>query len=276
MQTKPETLYLDLMKKTLMFLLWPQPPIPVTQFNFHRPPVKRFLFSTVSKLFDKTNYRVMQKWEYTAEARENGTAWIPYSHTHIGLKRLNNLQECIETVLKDGVEGDLIETGVWRGGATIFMKAVLTAHGDETRKVFVADSFEGLPKPDAERYPADEGDNFFEHPYAVSQEDVAENFRSFGLLDDRVVFIKGWFEDTLPTAPVEKLSVLRLDGDMYGSTITALENLYPKLSPGGFCIIDDYNLGPCRQAVHDYLEKNNIQADIRDIDGSGAFWRKNR
>jgi O-methyltransferase len=122
------------------------------------------------------------------------------------------------------------------------MRAVLAAYGIENRKVFVADSFEGLPRPD-ERYPADRGDKHHLNTYlAVSLDEVKNNFRKYSLLDDKVVFLEGWFKNTLPTAPIEKLSVLRLDGDVYGSTLEALLNLYPRLSMGGFCIIDDYNL----------------------------------
>jgi predicted O-methyltransferase YrrM len=83
---------------------------------------------------------------------------------------------------------------------------------------------------------------------AVSREDVERNFAKYGLLDDRVVFLQGWFKDTLPSAPIGKIALLRLDGDMYESTMDALQNLYPKLSPGGYCIIDDF-FGPCRLAV---------------------------
>jgi hypothetical protein len=107
-------------------------------------------------------------------------------------------------VLSEGVEGDLIETGVWRGGASIFMRAVLAAYGIEDRKIFVADSFEGLPAPDAEKYPADQNERFHTYTYlAVSKEDVENNFRKYGLLDNQVVFLKGWFKDTLPQAPIE-------------------------------------------------------------------------
>jgi len=110
----------------------------------------------------------------------------------IGEKRLDNLQFCVEDVLKRGVPGDLIETGVWRGGATILMRAILKAYGDQTRKVFVADSFEGLPKPDGKKYPSDVGNKFHAFSvFAISLEEVQENFRRYGLLDDQVHFLKG-------------------------------------------------------------------------------------
>ena len=103
---------------------------------------------------------------------------------------------------------------------------------------------------------------------------MEKNFARYGLLDDRVVFLQGWFKDTLPSAPIEKLALLRLDGDMYESTLDALGNLYPKLSPGGYCIIDDFFLGPCRLAVEEYRAAHAIEAEMRVIDTCSAYWRK--
>jgi len=275
MQTKPEELYLDLLKKTLSFTLWPEPPIPVETFNSVRRKRNRFLVSFVSRTLKKVNLQLGQIRNFTEEERIEGAIWPGYADTMIGLKRLDNIQYCIETVIKDGVEGDFIETGVWRGGASIFMRGVLAAHGIEDRKIFVADSFEGLPKPDAEKYPADKDDFYYLYSYlAVSQEEVENNFKKYNLLDDKIVFLKGWFKDTLPVAPIEKLAVVRLDGDMYGSTMDALSNLYHKLSKGGFCIIDDYTIPGCKKAVHDYREQFNIKSEIMPIDKDAVFWRK--
>jgi hypothetical protein len=193
----------------------------------------------------------------------------------IGLKRLNNLQVCIETVLEEGVPGDFIETGVWRGGACIFMRGVLAAYGVNDRKIYVADSFEGLPKPEAGKFPPDKGDTHYQNRYlAVPREEMEENFRKYGLLDDKIVFLKGWFKETLPAAPIEQLAILRLDGDMYSSTIDAISNLYPKLSKGGFCIVDDYALKGCRAAIDDYRAQNGINAPMESIDSASSFWRK--
>ena len=181
-----------------------------------------------------------------------------------------------ETVLLDEVEGDFIETGVWRGGACILMKGILSAFGDLKRRVFVADSFQGLPKPDPE-FAEDAGDKH--HTFsqlAVSRHDVEANFRKYGLLDSKVVFLEGWFKDTLPAAPIEKLAILRLDGDMYESTIQPLEALYHKLCPGGFIIIDDYFLRPCAKAVDEFRSRNNITAPILPIDGWAVWWRVDR
>ena len=102
---------------------------------------------------------------------------------------------------------------------------------------------------------------------------MRRNFDRYGLLDGQVQFLKGWFKDTLSTMPAKELAVLRLDGDLYESTWDALNSLYPRLSDGGFLIIDDYVYDSCRQAVHDYRRAHDIEATIVDIDGHSVFWR---
>lgn len=210
------------------------------------------------------------------EERLDGRDWPGRAHTMIGLKRLENLRFCVEDVLRRDVPGDLIEAGAWRGGATIYMRAILKAHAITDRTVWVADSFEGLPPPDPENFPLDANSKLHTRDeLAISLETVKSNFERYDLLDDRVKFLKGWFKDTLPEAPIDQLAVLRVDADMYESTMDALESLYPKLSPGGYCIIDDYVFfGPCRKAVHDYREKYGITEEIIVIDWSGVYWRK--
>lgn len=273
----PRELYLHLMKQSLSYLLWPEPDHPMMEFNYRRSPVKRFLIAAASRILALKNLSLVQRRTGIEQARRTGTIWPMYADTMIGLERLDNLQSCIETVIVDGVRGDLIETGVWRGGACIFMRAVLAAHGVTDRRVFVADSFKGLPKPDVEKWPADKGDRHYAEQYlSVSRQDVEKNFRRYELLDDQVVFLEGWFSETLPSAPIERLAVLRLDGDMYGSTMEALQHLYPKLQPGGFCIVDDYLLAGCRAAVDDFRKQHAITAEIQPIDGSGVFWRVSR
>lgn len=213
---------------------------------------------------------------FDSQVRSEGRDWPSMAHTMIGLRRLENLQFCVEKVIADGVPGDLIETGVWRGGATIFMRAILRAYGVDDRRVWVADSFEGLPPPDPEKYPQDEGDRHHTlEELAVTLDEVKANFEKYGLLDEQVCFLKGWFRDTLPEAPIEKLAVIRLDGDMYESTMDGLINLYPKLSVGGYLIVDDYGAVPaCKQAVHDYRDNEGIVEEIIPVDWTGAFWRR--
>jgi O-methyltransferase len=217
------------------------------------------------------NLMLVRKIPFDQRTRDLGGDGPIHAETMIGMQRLTSLQHCVETALADDIPGDLVECGVWRGGASILMRGVLAAYGDETRRVWLADSFEGLPVPDPEKFKADKGLRFdrFKPVMAVSVEQVKANFERYGLLDDQVCFIPGWFRDTLHDAPIDRISVLRLDCDLYESTIQALDGLYPRLSPGGFCIIDDYHeIEACRQAVADYRAKHGVTAEILEIDGS--------
>ena len=206
-----------------------------------------------------------------------GRDWPTLAHSMIGYKRMRNLADCTLAVIKNNVEGDFIETGVWRGGSCILMRGIANAAGQKKRKVFVADSFVGLPEPDATNYPKDRNDNHHtkNDRLGVSLEQVKENFAHYGLLGDNVIFLEGWFKDTLPTLGDEKFAIVRLDGDMYESTIQAIETLYPRLSKGGYLIVDDWGAVPaCKQAVLDYRENEHITEDIIDIDGTGVYWKK--
>jgi hypothetical protein len=212
---------------------------------------------------------------HPSEDRLEGTDWPENGFTMIGIKRLNNIQICAAEVIEKKIEGDFLEAGVWKGGASIFMRAILKYSEILDRTVWLADSFKGLPPPKAE-YPADKDDTHYKYEkLAISLEQVKRNFEAFDLLDDQVKFIEGWFHETLFTAPVDKISLLRLDGDMYESTYVSLEALYHKVSVGGFVIIDDYGyIESCRQAVHDFLDKNSLKPYIQKIDWTGVYWRK--
>lgn len=261
------SLYLDLLRRNL------------TRYGMHEripaewPLRRRLLLKTVNAITPRL--RGMNTSDQNK--RELGLDWPAEAETMMGMKRLTSLQHCVETVLTDDVPGDLIECGVWRGGACILMRAVLAAYGDPTRSVWLADSFRGVPRSDPENYKADKGirSEFAAGILGVSEAEVRANFERYGLLDDRVRFLPGWFKDTLHDAPIERIAVLRLDGDLYESTIQALDALYPRLSSGGFCIIDDYlAVKACEQAVTDYRTKHGITEEIVDIDGTGVLWRK--
>jgi O-methyltransferase len=256
--------YLDLLRKDLT-RYGVDELVPVGWDWVHRP------------VFKVGNLVLVRKRPFDQHKRDLGLDWPADALTMIGMKRLTSLQQCVETVIADDVPGDLVECGVWRGGASILMRGVLAAYGDDTRSVWLADSFAGVPAPDAKNFSADKGDRLhLAAPIlAVSQKDVAANFQRYGLLDDKVRFLPGWFKDTLHDAPIQSISVLRLDGDLYESTIQALDGLYSRLSPGGFCIIDDYHaIDACRKAVTDFRTKNGVTAEIVEIDGTGVLWRK--
>ncbi|MFF5372885.1 TylF/MycF family methyltransferase [Streptomyces sp. NPDC013187] len=242
-------LYLDLMKKVLANTIYEDAPVPASWAPAHE--------------YDELNRRL-------------GVDWPSVAHTMIGIRRLENVEHCVKTALADGVPGDFIETGVWRGGTCIFMRAVLKAHGVTDRRVWVADSFQGMPAADASTHAGDRelASDRYNDFMATDLPTVRRNFERYDLLDEQVRFLPGWFRDTLPTAPVDRLAVLRLDSDLYESTMDTLVHLYPKLSPGGFVIVDDYHIPVCAEAVHDWRAEYGVTDPIQDIDGLGVYWRR--
>jgi O-methyltransferase len=271
-RTAPE-LYLDLLKQCLTRYLFGESYVPVVP---QRGTARYLLFQPMRRWLAGKDMEVIRHVPFDQQVRAEGRDWPARAESMAGLRRLDNLQFCVTDVLRRGVPGDLIETGAWRGGVTIFMRAILEAYGDTERQVWVADSFQGLPKPDPERWPAEAGDEHWTvDQLAVPLEEVQANFARYGLLDERVRFLPGWFKDSLPTAPIERLAVLRLDGDMYGSTMEALEALYPRLSPGGYVIVDDYGaIAQCKEAVTDFRAANDIIDPMETVDWTGVYWQR--
>jgi O-methyltransferase len=259
--------YLDLLKKTLNASLFEQSrwhPAEAGQ-------LRGYLRRSALKILTDKGFVVMNPRRYSLEDVEEGKTWTNLGFTMVSLKRLDNVQACVEDVLAKGVPGDLVETGIWKGGVTILMRAILKAHGDADRLVWAADSFEGLPVPKDDQ---DGADLSKVDALKISLERVQDHFRRFNMLDDRVRFLKGWFADTLPTAPIEKIAVLRLDGDLYSSTMDALQNLYHKVSPGGYVIVDDYYSWPgCQRAVQEYLAAHGHTPDIKPVDWTCCYWQ---
>jgi hypothetical protein len=198
-----------------------------------------------------------------------------FSYSLVGRKRLDHLQACVEDVLEKRVPGDFLEAGVWRGGCCILMRAVLVAHGCEDRNVWLADSFSGMPlsaRSEDLEYEMDKSRLPF---LAVTMDEVKRNFDRFELLDEQVRFIPGWFDQSLRRSDTGPLSLLRVDCDLYSSTWSALTELYPRLSRGGWVIIDDYGiLPPCQQAVDDFRDRHGVTEELERIDEHAVCWKK--
>ena len=287
----PEQRYLDLLRKSVANDLYPDNEARLlyvfTMLHGGLPidqEVVRRINTTLPHLMEKIR-----------DARENGKPWwnvniiekdgtnkivnmrnvVEFSHSMAGRKRLLNIEECLDRIRQEGIPGDLIEAGVWRGGATILMRGYLAVYEMEDRCVWVADSFQGLPLP---THPADHGHDLspaIAPILSVSLEEVRGIFRRYGLLDDRVCFLEGWFKDTLASAPIDRLALLRLDGDLYESTMDGLTALYDKVVPGGFIIVDDYgDFIPCRRAIDEFRALRGIEEPVVKIDWSAVFWRK--
>ncbi|MEK7165545.1 MAG: TylF/MycF/NovP-related O-methyltransferase [Patescibacteria group bacterium] len=231
----------------------------------------------VANFLKRWNLQLTYRKPFVKKERAIGSDWPAFAHTMIGIKGLDVIEFCLRDIIRKKIPGDTIEAGVWRGGASIFMKAVLTVFGETNRTVWVADSYAGLPPPNKHNFPHDATSDLHQVGFlAVAVDEVKNNFRKYGLLDRRVKFLKGWFKDTLPNAPIKHLALLRADGDMYESTMDILDNLYSKITPGGYVIIDDYYTIPaCRQAVTDFRSRGSIFEKIRFISHvGGVYWQK--
>jgi O-methyltransferase len=217
----------------------------------------------------------VQKTPLIVDQRKAGNDWTYLGDTMTGFKRLDSLQGLLKDVIQNGIAGDFIETGVWRGGSSIFARGVIRGLGQQDRKTFVCDSFAGLPP--GERG-LDKGDKGWDHwPYLeVSAEVVAGNFNSAGVLDENVIFAKGFFNDTIPVLSnmVDSLAIMRLDGDIYESTVDVLYHLYEKLSVGGYVIMDDWFGFPSKTACEDFFKVHGISPEIIAVDNLSAYWKK--
>jgi O-methyltransferase len=265
--------YLDLLAKAVCRYGMDSPLHPLSPS--HRSGLVQRGWAIAQRALAKRSLALCRQLTIDYSQREVGKDVPVLAETGVGLARLANVRYCIETVLREGIPGDMLEAGVWRGGTVIFMCGVLAAYGAD-RVVWAADSFEGMPAPDVEHYPQDAGMRLHElDSMAVPQAAVRGAIERYDLLSDNVRFLQGWFKDTLPTAPIEQLALLRVDADMYESTFEVLHELYDKVSPGGFVIIDDYGcFKECQQAVDDFRREHAVSEPITAIDWTGVFWRK--
>jgi predicted O-methyltransferase YrrM len=273
-----ENPYLDLLKRSLLNEIYLDDELRILYLRDCVSGRETFDYEVLHDIRDRwsANYDALAASRQIGQFLERNIRRSGFSHTMIGRKRLDNLHACLDIIRRGGVPGDIIETGVWRGGACILAAGYLRAHGMTGRRVLVADSFEGLPKPSVEQDLGLVLDKQKFPELAVSEQTVRDNFAAYGLLGDHILFLKGWFKDTLKTAPTDQIALLRMDGDLYESTMDALVALYDKVVPGGVVIADDYGVLPvCRKAIEDFFAaRNEPLPQIRPIDWSGVYWLK--
>jgi O-methyltransferase len=270
--------YLDLMKRTLVNLVYAEDALrldTVLSGGLGADQLAR------QRLLRDVRYERPDAYEELVAGKRDGSVdrfWgARLAHTMIGLDGLENLERCAHRVFADGVPGDFLEAGVCHGGASIFLRALQVAYGEDDRTTWLADSFAGVPPPthavDRE-YRLDLTEERV--PWmAAGLDAVRDNFETYDLLTDRVRFLPGMFADTLPDAPVERLAILRIDGDLYTSTRDVLEALYDRVSEGGYVVVDDYwCLEPCRIAVDEFLARRELDVEINQVDWTRVCWRK--
>jgi hypothetical protein len=264
--------WLQLLKKTLVrYPLDAAEMEPGSELSEVEPALR----SEIERWIDLNKRRQLHESGTDPAVRLEGKDWPATAETMMGLRRMDHMLSCLLDVLRRKVPGDLAEIGVWRGGVGILMRAVLRALGDNRRKVWLADSFQGHPHPDPRQYPADQDDphrTFRE--LVVSQDTVQQNFERYGLGDDQVCYLPGWYRDTLPAAPIDRIALLHLDCDMYESNIVALRSLYDRVSSGGYVVIDDYGaIAGCRKAVDDFRKEKGIDTELQHVDWTAVCWQ---
>ncbi len=256
--------YLELLKRTLTHSLWDDPGVPIDWFDRGRSWPKRLALRGLSATLAAVGL----------EAVRRPYIWPRHAESMLPLARLDHVEDCLRLIASEGIPGDVIECGVWRGGCCIFMRACLDVLEETGRVVWVADSFRGLPPPDESSNPTQDQSLLHLDPLlSVSADQVRANFEKYGPFQGRVEYLEGWFHETLTRAPLETLALIRLDGDLYSSTMDAFEALYPKLSPGGVAIVDDYHLPGCRKATNQFLERCGLDpSDTLIVVDEHAVW----
>lgn len=223
--------------------------------------------------------------DFTGLEKENIEYVKPYSMTTN--ERLVSLSRCIDYIVNNNIEGDIVECGVWRGGSMMLVARKLLQLDSKEKKLFLFDTFEGMSEPGKNDVAWDkisageklntsdkfEGTNVW--CYSTLDE-VKSNVSKIGYPENKIVYVAGKVEDTLPYPLIGKISLLRLDTDWYSSTKHELEHLYSKLVFGGVLIIDDYgHWEGARKAVDEFIMKNNLKLFLNRIDYTGRLAIKN-
>jgi O-methyltransferase len=200
-------------------------------------------------------------------------------YTMTSWERLYALYKSVRYTVENRIPGDLVECGVWRGGSMKLVAHILQSLGDTNRTLFLYDTFEGMTEPD----PAIDID--FSGNQAINDwhqaqrrgvkwayapvEEVQKTIASSGYSMERVKLVKGRVEDTIPATIPASIALLRLDTDWYSSTKHEMEHLYPKLSPQGILILDDYgHYQGAHRGVDEYLSRLDKKPLLQRVDYS--------
>ncbi|MFF7011596.1 TylF/MycF/NovP-related O-methyltransferase [Streptomyces fimicarius] len=212
--------------------------------------------------------------DYDDEAKEIIRAVKPYSMT--SPERLNAFILATRHIARHNIPGDIVECGVWRGGSMQACARTLLSVGETERDLYLFDTYEGMTPPTAEDLRRDgrsaqellDAQGKDRPIWAVaSLEDVKAGFENIPYPKERVHYVQGRVEDTVPAQAPEQISILRLDTDWYASTKHELDHLYGRLVSGGVLLIDDYGYWQgSRQAVDEFLDKTGEQLLLLRMD----------
>lgn len=235
----------------------------------------------VKKLLGHLGYEVRRKLptplphDFTPEDRALISEVLPLAMQTP--ERLHALLDAVRYVLRAGIPGDFVECGVYRGASMMATARVCKAAGETARELWLYDTFEGMPEPQA-RDVTDNGGSAIEKFARLKEgggsdwcraplDEVKRNVERTGYPLERIHYVKGLVENTIPGIIPERIALLRLDTDFYSSTKHELEHLYPRLAPGGILIVDDYGrwLG-ARQATDEYLAQHGLRLHLQRLD----------
>jgi O-methyltransferase len=271
-----EDAYLELLRRCLTRDVIEEPFAPA---NVRPASVKGFLLNSAQKALAKKGLTIVRHDETTEEDRIEGRGWPASAETMMGLRRLEFFQSCLVDIIKNNVPGDLFEAGCWRGGGVIFMLGALRALGDTSRRVWAADSFSGYPAPTAQSHEVDHHLYRRSDYFSVTREQFEANVRRYGLFGPRLQILQGWFGESIPAAPIENLSLIRIDVDGYEGVRDTLKLLYPRLSHSGYVLIDDIRQPGAKRAVDEFVAESSVSEEILQIpqaDPRAVYWRKTR
>jgi O-methyltransferase len=189
----------------------------------------------------------------------------------VGLARLKNLVRLAELIDLENIAGDIVECGTWNGGSGALL-AQVGARSPHERMTWLFDSFEGLPAPS-------EKDGKAAVPYRGkcrgATDSVREVLGKLAVPETRARIVPGWFQDTLAQAPIQRIALLHIDADWYESVRFVLDTLYPRVTPGGYVVLDDYGYWQgCRTAWEEFQATLPAAPALVSVDGIGCFLRK--
>lgn len=250
-----------------------------------------FMKKLLLKIIKKLGYSVSKNSDLYPDIHEN-EFWEIYSlcspYTMTSVERMYSLYASVDYILKNKIEGDFVECGVWRGGSAMLMAKMLSNRNIVDRKIYLYDTFEGMAEPSShdlayngENASTQLADNVNDKENTVwclaDLNDVKNNLKKSGFSENNLVYIKGKIEDTVPSnMPENKIALLRLDTDWYESTKHELIYLFPKLIENGVLIIDDYgHWQGCRKAVDEYIKEHKLPILLNRIDYTGRVAIKN-
>jgi hypothetical protein len=236
------------------------------------------------KAWLRRRYRARALARNGADREKVETVFKCLEFSLVGSQGMEATYDCTKRVLTERVPGDLVECGVAQGGSALLIGILNERFGNPPRRLWLFDSYEGLPEPTLEDY---RGGKTGTHVRPLPKgsclgtiEDVRRLlFQQHGLSDRYVQLVKGWFQDTLPVTHdrIESIALLRLDGDWYESTKVCLENLYDKVSAGGFVILDDYfSCYGCKRATDEFLASRKQEFPIVPDGRGGAYFQKTK